>query len=85
MFHYMKFIYLLSALALTFTFGCNNQPQDEQVKVVETETVKVVEVEKPAPVPATKVVVEQQKGTSIELGPEGGSLKTKKVDIKVNN
>lgn len=81
----MKFIYLLSALALTFTFGCNNQPAEEQVKVVEKETVKVVEVEKPAAVPATKVVVEQEKGTSIELGPEGGSLKTKKVDIKINN
>lgn len=81
----MKFIYLLSALALTFTFGCNNQPAEEQTKIVEKETVKVVEVEKPAPTPATKVVVEQEKGTSIELGPNGGSLKTKKVDIKVNN
>lgn len=81
----MKFIYVLSALALTFTFGCNNQPVEEQAKVVEkeTETVKVIEVEKQAP--ATKVVVEQEKGTSIELGPEGGSLKTKKVDIKINN
>jgi hypothetical protein len=81
----MKFIYLLSALALTFTFGCNNQPVEEQATVVEkeTQTVKVIEVEKQAP--ATKVVVEQEKGTSIELGPEGGSLKTKKVDIKVNN
>ncbi|WP_299700802.1 hypothetical protein [uncultured Pontibacter sp.] len=81
----MKFIYLLSALALTFTFGCNKQPQEEQVKVVETETVKVVEVEKSAATPATKVVMEQEKGTSLELGPEGGSLKTKKVDIKINN
>jgi hypothetical protein len=82
----MKFIYLVSALALTFTFGCNNQPQEEQAKVIEKETVKVVEVEKPVPA-ATKVVVEQEKakGTSIEVGPEGGSLKTKSVDIKINN
>lgn len=73
----MKFSYLLTMIALTLTFGCNNQPAEDQTK----ETVKVVEVESPA----KKVVVEQEKGTSIEIGPEGGSIKTKKVDIKVNN
>lgn len=77
----MKFTYAVSMLALVLTFGCNNQPADEQVKVVEKETVKVVEVE----APAKKVTVEQEKGTSIEIGPDGGSIKTKKVDIKVSN
>lgn len=77
----MKFSYLLTMIALTLTFGCNNQPAEDQTEVVEKETIKVVEVESPA----KKVVVEQEKGTSIEIGPEGGSIKTKKVDIKVNN
>ena len=85
----MKFTYLVGMIALTLTFGCNNQPAEEQVKVpaeeqvkvIEKETTKVVEVE----APAKKVAVEQEKGTSIEIGPEGGSIKTKKVDIKVNN
>ena len=82
----MKFVYLLSAFALTLTVGCNNQPAPaEETKVVETETTRVVEVEAPAKeVPATKVVVEAEKGTSIKIGPEGGSLKTKGVDIDLN-
>ncbi|GHA74075.1 hypothetical protein [Pontibacter akesuensis] len=81
----MKFIYALSACALFLTVGCNNQPEAEQVEVVEkateTETVKVVQVE----APVEKVVVEKEKGTTIKIGPDGGSLETKKVDIKINN
>ena len=81
----MKFIYLVGAFALTLTFGCNNQPEQEQPVVVEKETVeketvKVVEVE----TPAEEVVVEEEKGTSVEVSREGGSLKTKDVDIKIN-
>ncbi len=85
----MKLIYLVGAFALTLTFGCTNQPEKEQAavvaqepaKVVEKETVRVVEVE----TPAKKVTVEENKGTSIEVGPNGGSLKTDRVDIKINN
>jgi hypothetical protein len=76
----MKFIFLVGVFALAFVFGCNNPPPPEQTKVVERETVKVVEV-KPEPV---KVVVEEEKGTSVKIGPDGATLKTKKVDIDIN-
>lgn len=77
----MKFIYVLSALALTFTVGCNNQPAKEAAEVVEKEIVKVVEVE----APVAKVVVEEQKGTSVKIGPDGGSVKTKSVDVEIKH
>lgn len=78
----MKFIYVLSALALTFTVACNNQPAKEAAaEVVEKETVKVVEVE----APVAKVVVEEQKGTSVKIGPDGGSVKTKSVDVEIKH
>ena len=79
----MKLIYLVSMIALMLTFGCNNQPApaEAEAPIVEKETVKVVEVE----TPAKKVVVEEEKGTSIQIDSEGGSVKTKKVDIKVGN
>lgn len=82
----MKLIYLVSAFALTLTFGCNNQPEAPETKVVEAET-KVIEKEtvKVVEAPAKEVVVEKESGTTIQLGPDGGSVKTKKVDIKVNN
>ncbi|WP_187264640.1 hypothetical protein [Pontibacter beigongshangensis] len=83
----MRFIYMVSALALFITAGCNNQPEQAEVVekevVVEKETVREVQVE--AKAPATKVTVEKEKGTSLEINREGGSLKTKDVDIKINN
>lgn len=80
----MKLSYLVGALALTFAFGC--QPAEEQTKVVETETVKVVEVEAPAEkVVVEKATVEQEKGTTIKIDRDGGSIETKKVDIKIEN
>lgn len=82
----MKLIYLVSAFALTLTIGCNTQPEtaetpvvEAETKVIEKETVRVVEA------PAKEVMVEKESGTTIQVGPDGGSLKTKKVDIKVNN
>lgn len=77
----MKLIYVLSALALTVTVGCNNQPEKAQAEVVEKETVRVVEVE----APAEQVVVKEDKGTSIKIGPDGGSVKTKSVDVEIKH
>jgi len=65
----MKITYLLFAFTLLAAVGCNNQPAKE----TKTETVKVVEVEAPA----------KESETSISVGPNGGSVKTKKVDVKV--
>jgi len=65
----MKITYLLFAFALLATVGCNNQPAKE----TKTETVKIIEVEKPA----------KESETSISVGPNGGSVKTKKIDVKV--
>ena len=87
----MKIVHLVSAFALALTLGCTTQPEEAETKVVEKETVKVVEVETPAKevivveAPAKEVVVEEQKGTTIKIGPDGGSIETKKVDISVNN
>ncbi|MFN6945861.1 MAG: hypothetical protein ACK4ND_13010, partial [Cytophagaceae bacterium] len=59
----MKSIFLLSAFAGTLMFACNNTtPQEE----------KVIEVE----APAQKVVVEEDKGTSVKLNSDGGSVST---------
>jgi len=69
----MKITYLLFAFALILTVGCNNQPAKETK--TETETVRVIEVEK-AP-------VKKESETTISVGPNGGSVKTKKVDVKV--
>ncbi|HSJ68579.1 MAG TPA: hypothetical protein VK921_12925 [Anditalea sp.] len=68
----MKITYLFFALALLVTVGCNNQPAKE----TKTETIKVVEVEA-----AEKPAKESE--TTISVGPNGGSVKTKKVDVKV--
>lgn len=82
----MKLIYLVGALALTLTFGCDSQPAEEQTKVIEKETVKVVEVDAPAEkVVVEKAPVEEEKGTTIKIDREGGSIETKKVDIKIEN
>lgn len=77
----MKLIYVTGLLALALTFGCNNPPPQEQTRVVEKETVKVVEVK---PEPVKVVVVEEEKGTSLKIGSDGATLKTKKVDIEIN-
>ncbi len=61
----MKIVYLLGFLALSMTFGCNDKPAKETVKVVE--------------VPA------KDTSTKITIGPDGGSVKTKKVDIEIKN
>lgn len=66
----MKITYLFFALVLLVSVGCNNQPAKE----TKTETVKVVEVEA---APA------KESETTISVGPNGGSVKTKKVDVKV--
>ncbi|WP_164674964.1 hypothetical protein [Anditalea andensis] len=67
----MKITYLFFAFALIWTMGCNDQP----VKETKTETVKVIEVEK-AP-------VKEASETTISVRPNGGSVKTKKIDVKV--
>jgi len=67
----MKITYLLFAFALILTVGCNNQPAKE----TQTETIKVIEVEK-AP-------VKKESETTISVGPNGGTVKTKKIDVKV--
>ncbi|MFD3002485.1 hypothetical protein ACFS7Z_19085 [Pontibacter toksunensis] len=72
----------MSALALTLTVGCNNQPAEEVEKetvVVEKETVKVVEA------PVAKVVLEEQKVKSVKIGPDGSSVKTKSVDVEIKH
>ncbi len=73
----MKIIYLLSFCAL-LTFSCNNQPAESETKIIEKETVKVVEVE----VAPKK---EEPKGTTVKVGPGGGSLKTEGVSIEIEN
>jgi hypothetical protein len=66
----MKVIYLVSALALTCMFSCN----------------KVKEEKSTAATPVTtKAVVDQEKETTIKIGPDGGSLKTKNVELEIEN
>lgn len=75
----MKFIYLIGAFALTLTFGCNNAPQEE-AKVIEKETI-IVESE----APSTTVIVEEKEeaGTKVVIGPNGGSLESKDLDLEI--
>lgn len=90
----MKLNYLLSVCVLSLSLAaCNEQPKTETPIVVEkpaekTETVNVV-VEQPKTetkvvVEKEKVVVEEEKQTQISIGSKGASLKTKKVDIEIN-
>ncbi len=72
----MKIIYLLSFCAF-LTFSCN-QTAERETKVIEKETVKVVEVE----VAPKK---EEPKGTTVKVGPNGGSIKTEGVSFEVEN
>lgn len=71
----MKFTSLLFTFALLGIVGCHNQPTQQTKTETKTETVKMIEVE----TPAKKVESE----TSISVGPNGGSVKTKKIDVKV--
>lgn len=74
----MKVIYFVCALALTCMFSCNKV---KETKAADTQTSTTVEVQ----APATKVVVEKEKETSIKIGPEGGSIKTKNVEVEIDN
>ncbi|HEX8575353.1 MAG TPA: hypothetical protein VF677_03585 [Flavobacterium sp.] len=91
----MKLNYLLGVCVLSLSLAsCNEQPKTDTPVVVETpaETtvvVKQVVVEQPKAetkpvVEKEKVVVEEEKRTQISIGSDGASLKTKKVDIKIN-
>ena len=71
----MKFIYLLSAVAL-LSFSCNNQPKEAETKVIERETIKEVEVE---------AAPKKEKGTTVKVGPDGGSVETENVEIEIKN
>lgn len=73
----MKIIYLLSFCAF-LTFSCNNQPAERETTVIEKETIKVLEVE------ATPKK-EEQKGTTVKVGPDGGSVKTEGVSVEIKN
>lgn len=69
----MKLIYLLGACALTLSLvSCNDQPKENTSSTT-------IQVEVPE-----KVVVEEKKGTSIKFNSDGGSVKTDKVEIEVN-
>lgn len=74
----MKSIYLLGAFALALTFGCNSAKEEKVIESKSVETVKVVEVEAPA-----KEEEEKEEGTTIKVGPDGGSVKTKNVEVEV--
>jgi hypothetical protein len=85
----MKFIYFLSACALTLATACNEQPAAEthetETKTVEThetyvDTVRVVETPPPAQTPPPA----EEKGTSVNIGPSGTSVKTKNVNVEIN-
>jgi hypothetical protein len=82
----MKLIYVLGAFALALSVvSCNEQPKETTTTIIETE--KVIEVPKAVVVEVETpkaVVVEEKKETSIKIGPDGGSLNTKKVDIEIN-
>lgn len=74
----MKTMYLIGACALAmFAASCNEKP---------AETKTIIITEKPADPPKTVVVEveKEKKGTSVKIGPDGGSVKTKDVDIEVN-
>ncbi len=71
----MKFIYLISAIAL-LTFSCNYEAKEAETKVVERETIKETEVK-------AEVVPEKEKGTTVKVGPDGGSIETESVDIEI--
>lgn len=73
----MKFIYLLSAVAL-LSFSCNNQPKEAETKVIERETIREVEVE-------AEAAPEKEKGTTVKVGPDGGSVETENVAIEIQN
>ena len=73
----MKFIYLISAIAL-ISFSCNNQPKEAETKVIERETIREVEVK-------AEAAPKKEKGTTVKVGPDGGSIETEKVDIKIQN
>lgn len=75
----MKVIHLVSALALSFMFSCN-QVKEEKSNDTKTETPEAV-----VEAPAAKVVVEKEKETSIKIGPEGGSIKTEKLEVVIDN
>lgn len=76
----MKVIHLVSALALSLMFSCN-QVKEEKSNDADTETAKVIVVE----TPAAKVAVEKEKGTSIKIGPNGGSIKTENIEVEIDN
>lgn len=90
----MKLNYLLGVCVLSLSLGaCSEQPKNETPVVVETqaektEVVKVVveqpKVETKVVVEKEKVVVEEEKDTKISIGSKSASLKTKKVDIQLN-
>lgn len=70
----MKFIYLLSVVALSFIFGCTSK-EEKTSETKTVETVKVIEKEAPA---------EDETATKIKVDSEGGSVKTKDVEIEIN-
>ena len=75
----MKFIALISAAMLVLT-SCKNEPTE--VKTVEThhtETIKEVEKDTVKPKPV------EEKGTTVKIGPGGGSVNTKDVDVEIKN
>ena len=75
----MKLIYLLGVCALTLSIAsCSETPKEEAKTIIITE--KVVE----QPTPVVIEVEKDKKETSIKIGPDGGSLETKKVDIEIN-
>ena len=90
----MKLTYLLSVCLLSLSLGaCNEQPKNGSQAVVETRTDTTVVVKEVVEQPKEetkvvvekeKVVVEQEQKTQISVGSDGASLKTKKVDIKIN-
>ncbi len=84
----MKFINLLSACAITLAMGaCNNQPAETAPApapvVIEKEVVKEEPLKKKEEI--KKEVVSEKKTTTVKFGPNGGSLKTDKVDIEINH
>ena len=73
----MKFIYLLSACALSLSMGSCNQ---DKAPATETKT-EIIKVE--APAPEKKIIVEEKKPNTIVISPEGTSVKTKKIDVEI--
>jgi hypothetical protein len=67
----MKTIYLIGVCALVLlAASCNEKPKETQTIIIEKEV-----EEKPVPV--------EEKRTTIKVGPDGGSVKTKDVDVEV--